>query len=100
MKIKPAFVATAAAAAAALSVAAAPLASAEDIEIQSLGEPGELVDGDVIQHWTVTGLKPSTDAIPYQPAGTLWEATATDEAVSGSAIPIVSNLRSLGDLRS
>ncbi|GAB3218613.1 MPT63 family protein [Mycolicibacterium hippocampi] len=91
MKIKPAFVATAAAAAAAIGVAAAPSASAENIEIQSLGEPGELVDGDVIQHWTVTGLKPSTDAIPYQPAGTLWEATATDEAVSGSAIPIVSN---------
>ncbi|WP_159228590.1 MPT63 family protein [Mycolicibacterium vanbaalenii] len=92
MKIKPAFVATAAAAAAAISVAAAPFASAEDVEIQSLGEPGELVNGDVVQHWTVTGLKPSTDTIPYQPTGTLWEATATDEAISGSAIPIVANL--------
>jgi hypothetical protein len=81
----------AAAAAAAVGVAAAPLASA-DAEVQSLGQPAELVNGSVVQHWTVTGLKPSTDTVPYQPVGTLWEATATDEAISGSATPIVSNL--------
>ena len=91
MKIKPALGALSVAAAAAIGVSAAPLASAET-EVEYLGQPAELVDGDVIQHWTVTGLKPSADTIPYQAAGTLWEATATDEAIAGSATPIVSNL--------
>ena len=36
---------------------------------------GEIVNGNVIQHWSIAGLEPSTDVIPYQPAGTLWEAT-------------------------
>ncbi|MEW5811081.1 MAG: MPT63 family protein, partial [Actinomycetota bacterium] len=89
MKIKPAVIA--AAAAAALGMSGAPLASA-DAEVQYLGQPGELVNGSVVQHWTITGLKPSSDVIPYQPAGTLWEATATDEAIAGSVTPIVSNL--------
>ncbi|MBX7448255.1 MPT63 family protein [Mycolicibacterium sp. 3033] len=89
MNFKPAVIA--AAAAAALGVSAAPIASA-DAEVQYLGQPGELVNGSVVQHWTITGLKPSSDMIPYQPAGTLWEATATDEAIAGSATPIVSNL--------
>ncbi|MGB7509411.1 MAG: MPT63 family protein, partial [Mycobacterium sp.] len=91
MKIKPALGALSVAAATAIGVSAAPLASAET-EVEYLGQPAELVDGNVIQHWTVTGLKPSTDTIPYQAAGTLWEATATDEAIAGSATPIVSNL--------
>jgi hypothetical protein len=50
-----------------------------------------LVDGNVVQGWTVTGLKQSTDVIPYQPVGTLWEVTATDQAIQGGATPIVSN---------
>lgn len=91
MNIKPALVAVTAAAAAAVGVAGAPFASA-DPEVKYLGQPGELVNGTVVQHWTVTGLKPSTDMIPYQPVGTLWEATATDEAIAGSVTPIVSNL--------
>jgi Domain of unknown function (DUF1942) len=33
-----------------------------------------------------------TDRIPQPVAGTLWEATATDDAIEGSATPIVSNL--------
>jgi hypothetical protein len=89
--IKPALVAVTAAAAAAVGVAGAPFASA-DPEVKYLGQPGELVNGAVVQHWTVTGLKPSNDTIPYQPVGTLWEATATDEAIAGSVTPIVSNL--------
>lgn len=92
MKINTAaFVAMAAAAAATVGVAAAPFASA-DTEVRYLGQPGELVNGTVIQHWTITGLKPSTDSIGYRPAGTLWEATATDEAVSGYVTPIISDL--------
>jgi hypothetical protein len=91
VKLKPALTAFGAAAATAVALAGAPAASA-DTEVKWLGQPGELVDGTVIQHWTVSHLKPSTDVIPYQPVGTLWEATASDEAISGNATPIVSNL--------
>lgn len=91
MRIKPALAAVATAAAAAVAVAGAQVASA-DTEVKWLGQPGELVNGTVVQHWTVSHLKPSTDAIPYRPVGTLWEATASDEAISGSVTPIVSNL--------
>ncbi|UXA17523.1 MPT63 family protein [Mycobacterium sp. SMC-4] len=90
MKIKPTWVA-ATVAAAALAVGGAPPAVA-DADVTYLGQPGELVNGTVVQHWTVTDLKPSSDTIAYDPVGTLWEATATDEAVSGSVTPIVSNL--------
>lgn len=62
------------------------------VQTQTLGSQGKLVDGAVIQGWTITNLQPSSDAIPYQVAGTLWEATATDQAIQGSATPIVSNL--------
>jgi hypothetical protein len=58
---------------------------------QPLGSQGKLVDGNVVQGWTVTGLKQSTDTIPYPVAGTLWEVTATDEAIQGGATPFVSN---------
>lgn len=92
------------AAGAAAGFIAAPLASAEPApeaeatqtgataQTQALGSQGKLVDGAVVQGWTVTGLKPSSDTIPYHVAGTLWEATATDQAIQGSATPIVSNL--------
>ncbi|RAV15188.1 phosphopeptide-binding protein [Mycolicibacterium sp. GF69] len=83
----------------------APLASAEPettqpeatqtgptVQTQTLGTQGKLVDGAVIQGWTLTNLQPSSDPIPYSVAGTLWEATATDQAIQGSATPIVSNL--------
>lgn len=91
MKIKPALAAVTTAAAAAVALAGASVASAET-ETQWLGQPGEIVNGNVVQHWTVSHLKPSSDVIPYQPVGTLWEATASDEAISGSVTPIVSNL--------
>lgn len=88
MKVAPVL---AAAAAAAAAVQLAPVAAA-DVSVRYLGQPGELVNGNVTQQWTVSGLKPSSDDIPYRPVGTLWEATATDEAVAGSVVPIVSNL--------
>ena len=69
----------------------APIAFAET-STQTIGSQGKLVNGDVVQAWTIRDLKPSTDVIPHQLNGTLWEATATDQAVQGSAIPIVSNL--------
>ncbi|GAT11406.1 protein of unknown function [Mycolicibacterium novocastrense] len=46
----------------------------------------------MIQGWTITNLMPSSDVIPYPVTGTLWEATATDQAIQGSATPIVANL--------
>jgi hypothetical protein len=80
------------AAAATIGLISAPIASAEDVTTTPVGSQAKLVDGNVIQGWTITDLKASTDEIPYLVAGTLWEATATDEAIQGSATPIVSNL--------
>lgn len=92
--IAAAFAAAAIAAAGAITAYSAPSAIAEEqnaVNTTHLGSQAQLVDGNVVQGWTVTGLKVSTDTIPYQPRGTLWEATATDQAIQGSAIPIVSN---------
>jgi hypothetical protein len=75
----------------AIGIISAPITFAETTT-QTIGSEGKLVDGNVIQAWTISDLKPSTDVIPYQVSGTLWEATATDEAIQGAATPIVSNL--------
>lgn len=40
-------------------------------------------DFEIDQQWTISDLKPSTDAIPYPVGGTLWEATATAELENG-----------------
>jgi hypothetical protein len=80
------------AAAATVGIISAPIASAEDVATTTVGNEAKLVDGNVIQGWTITDLRASSDEIPYPVAGTLWEATATDEAIQGSATPIVSNL--------
>ncbi|WP_413032491.1 DUF1942 domain-containing protein [Mycolicibacterium litorale] len=102
MKITTVFAATVATAGA---VIAAPIAGAESgapagPAINEIGQQADLVNGSVVQGWTVTDLKASTDTIPYPVRGTLWEATATDQALQGAATPIVSNLRSLVDRRS
>jgi len=89
------FAAAAVAAAGAITAFSAPIAIADDhdtLNTTQLGSQAKLDDGNVVQGWTVTGLKVSTDVIPHQVQGTLWEATATDEALQGSATPIVSNL--------
>jgi hypothetical protein len=65
---------------------------AAPVTTSQIGSPAKLENGGVVQTWTIGDLKPSTDTIPYQAHGTLWEATATDEAVEGSVTPIVSNL--------
>jgi len=74
----------------AIGLSVAPAAWA-DPDIASLGSQAELVNGDVVQGWTVSNLKPSSDVIPYPVAGTLWEATATDTAIQGGVTPIISN---------
>lgn len=90
MRIKTAL-ATSAIAAGMLAGIGAPLAAAEEATTY-LGQQGTLTNGDIVQGWTITGLKPSSDVIPYQPAGALWEATATNQAIQGNVTPIVSNL--------
>lgn len=80
------------AAAVCMGAVGAPIAAAEDSVVHTLGGSAELVNGNVVQAWTIKDLKPSSDVIPYSAAGKLWEATATDTAVQGSVIPIVSNL--------
>jgi hypothetical protein len=93
VKITSALAAAAAiAAAGSVGILGAPIASADDPSTTTIGSQAKLVDGNVIQGWTITGLKTSSDAIPYPVTGTLWEATATDEALQGGATPIVSNL--------
>jgi hypothetical protein len=81
-------------AAGAVGFLGAPTALAEGPTSAAIGSPAKLVDadGNVVQSWTITNLKTSSDVIPYPVAGTLWEATATDEAVMGGVTPIVSNL--------
>lgn len=49
-------------------------------------------DGAVVQEWTLTDLRRSTDPAPGYPlAGELWEATASVHAVSGTVTPIIPN---------
>ncbi|CAJ1496564.1 MPT63 family protein [[Mycobacterium] kokjensenii] len=57
-----------------------------------LGTQGTVPEGPGVHGWTIADLRPSSDTIPYQPRGTLWEATATDEAIQGTVFPIVANL--------
>lgn len=92
MKFSSVLAATAVTAGAVLGV---PMAQADDDmapTLVSLGQAAELVNGSAVQTWTVSGLKPSGDVIPWHVNGTLWEATATNEAVQGSIQPVVSDL--------
>ncbi|WP_006246523.1 MPT63 family protein [Mycolicibacterium tusciae] len=98
MKIKA--ITTVLATTATIGIIGAPIVSADtvappapsQITSTTLGSQAKVVDGAVVQGWTISDLKPSSDAIPHPVSGTLWEATATDEALEGSATPIVSNL--------
>ncbi|TQR87228.1 DUF1942 domain-containing protein [Mycobacterium hodleri] len=93
MKITNALAAAVAiAAAGSVGILGAPLAAADDLTTTTIGNEARLTNGNVVQGWTITDLKASTDQIPYPVAGTLWEATATDQAIEGSVTPIVSNL--------
>jgi hypothetical protein len=79
----------AAATAAGIGIAAPPTASGDSNPvIQKLGTEETLVNGGVVQGWTVSDLQPSTDAINASIRGKLWEATATDKAIQGQAMPL------------
>lgn len=93
MKITNALAAAAAVAAAgSVGFLGTPIAAADDLTTTTIGNEAKLTNGNVVQGWTISNLKTSTDQIPYPVAGTLWEAIATDQAIEGSATPIVSNL--------
>lgn len=73
-------------------LACAPAALADDSAADlRVGQAGTLVNGDVVQTWTISSLRRSGDSIPRAIDGTLWEATATNTAVAGSVIPIIPN---------
>jgi len=79
-------------------ITAAPVASAAYPTIGKLGSELTMTDtvGQVMLAWTVSDLKPSSDATPgYTPAGKLWEATATVRAVRGSVTPAVSQFNAV-----
>lgn len=57
-----------------------------------IGTQGAVTEGPGVHGWTISDLRPSSDPIPYQPRGTLWEAIATDEALQGAVFPMVANL--------
>jgi uncharacterized protein DUF1942 len=78
---------------AAVTIATAATASAADPTVGGFGAREQLYDagGAVMAGWTISDLRPSSDAIPYPVAGKLYEATATVEAGQGGVTPIVSN---------
>ncbi|AGB24585.1 protein of unknown function (DUF1942) [Mycobacterium sp. JS623] len=64
--------------------------------VGKFGSQGTLVDagGAVVQGWTVTNLRPSSDVIPFPVQGRLWEASATDTAIRGTVTPIIPDMNS------
>ena len=95
MKPKPPFGVSACAALLVAAGALAPVAHAETVDF---GQPTDIdvVDIEVEQHWTVSDLQPSTDVVPYQPAGTLWEA-ATEVTLDQGGVPMVSGFSARSD---
>ena len=77
----------------ALSVAAGTAATASATDsIQQFGEQQTIDDvatGGPVIGYTVAGLMPSSDTIPYPVMGRLYEATLTVDAPAGWATPVV-----------
>ena len=89
---------TAAALATAIAVAGAPTASAAYPVVGRLGSTLTMTDsvGQVVLSWNVSGLRPSADVMPgYPVAGTLWEASTTVRAISGSVTPAISQFNAV-----
>lgn len=57
--------------------------------IKAFGVQETLTDFNSNIGYTVKGLRPSTDVIPYPVAGRLYEATVTADAVQGTVTPII-----------
>jgi hypothetical protein len=69
------------------AVAVAP-ASAID-NIKPFGQQETIDSGGSAIGYTVAGLRPSSDAIPYPVAGQLYEAMVTVDAVQGAVSPVI-----------
>lgn len=87
MKIKKAAAAVAATATM-FALGAVPLAWAtSNIQVMGVTETLKDVNGPLIGY-TVTGLMPSSDPVPYPVAGRLYEATVKADALVGTVIPV------------
>lgn len=73
------------AAAGAAACVFAPAAGADTPQQVTMGSEVDLPGGQAVE---IKELEPSSDAIPYRPTGTLWEAEATIETDHGGA-PLV-----------
>ncbi len=65
--------------------------------IKPFGTEMTLKYPDVEVGYTVDGLSPSTDVIPFQINGRLWESMVTVNAIRGSIIPVVPFFRARAD---
>lgn len=73
-----------------VGLAAGPVAPASAVNnIKPYGTQETLIDGDNEIGYTVAGLAPSTDTIPYAVAGRLYESMVTVNAVRGFVTPVV-----------
>lgn len=90
MKARKIGMATGAAAGAiVIALSGAPLGSAATVQPfgarETLGDPG----GMMVTAYTVAGLTPSSDVIPYRVMGKLYEAKLTVTAERGSTTPVI-----------
>jgi hypothetical protein len=87
--MKTTYRAVSAAAAAVLfgAVGVAPASAIDDIK--PFGQQETLTDFGSEIGYTVMGLTPSADAVPYPVAGTLYEATTTVDAIQGNVTPVI-----------
>jgi hypothetical protein len=88
MKIKNAAAAVAATAAMFALGAVPPAWATSNIQVMGVAETLKDVNGPLIGY-TVTGLMPSSDPVPYPVAGQLYEATVKADALVGTVMPAV-----------
>jgi len=79
----------AAALAAALAFGGAPLGNAATVKPFGTVETLTDANGAVVTAYTVTGLKASSDRIPWPVMGKLYEATVTATAQRGTVTPVI-----------
>lgn len=74
-----------------LAVVTAAAAGAAPVS-ESYGNQQKLSDPTgTVTAWTIDDLHPSTDTLPVPVNGTLYEATATVQAVQGTSTPVVTD---------
>ena len=82
----------------ALSWCGVPAAAAETVDLGDSADV-DIIDIEIEQHWTVSDIRPSSDVLPYRPAGSLWEATAIAELPHGG-VPVVSGFSARAESQS